>query len=195
MSGASSATPTETPTPSERADEDRAEPSESPPEPAEKRAQTKAPRVAVVKVEGLPDGARATFDSEPVNGSKIEGPVGTQGVLEIEEEGREPVQINLALEEGGVVDLAAHFEPSVTTEARVEEPPAAEEASEGEEPERRRDSDRRRHSKRESTRERDSRERRSGAEERPTPSDAPGSERAIKGRHGSPVFTDYPGTE
>jgi serine/threonine-protein kinase len=147
------------------------------PAPAETTVQpAKAPvetaRSASVELRGLPEGARVTFDGEPVQGTRLEGPTGRRGLLEIAGEGLETVRVDVTIRDGGVVDLTDRFQPSLTVEAPADVTPAPGPRS-GDQ--------------------RDERGPRHGGRDG---SKAPSAiETPIKGRHGSPVFTDYPGTD
>jgi serine/threonine-protein kinase len=81
------------------------------PEPPAPSPEPLRAEVATVVAElvGLPEGAQVRFDGAEVQGNRIQGPAGTEGVLEVDAEGYEPLREQLILSDGTRFDLASRL--------------------------------------------------------------------------------------
>lgn len=79
---------------------------EESPEPAKGSTGGHIAKNARVTLRGLPSGAAVTFDGEIVAGEVLIGRHGQKGILEVDTENREPLQLELTLSDGLEIDVA-----------------------------------------------------------------------------------------
>jgi serine/threonine-protein kinase len=96
---------------------------EAPPpaEPAPVEPVESAPTPVRVDLVGLPAGARVRFAGAAVQGSAIEGPDGTEGLLQVAAEGYRPYDTRITLSHGMRVDVGRELRPESRSSSRRHE--------------------------------------------------------------------------